>query len=46
MFVDLSLRVDPENHHALREHLSTALVLGELQLKKKIKKNPVFNPHN
>eukprot|EP00982_Pelagococcus_subviridis_P004343 29130-Pelagococcus_subviridis.AAC.7 len=28
MFVDLSVRVDPSNPHALREHLATALVLG------------------
>ena len=26
MFVDLSVRVDPSNPHALREHLATALV--------------------
>jgi len=27
-FVDLSLRVDPENPHALREHLGAAVALG------------------
>ena len=27
--MDLSLLVEPENPHALREHLSAAVVLGE-----------------